>query len=58
MMMTFIFTGMLVTFLLGWFRYDRFSIVLFLLTFLLAIALFLFEIYNNQTGFRMEWLNP
>lgn len=55
-MMVAIFTLLLASFLLAWFRYQRAAVIIFILTLIFAISLFLFEIYSPITGFHMPWI--
>ncbi len=55
-MMLTIFTCLLISFLLAWFRYRRIAIVFFVLTLVLSIGWFLFHVHSDQYGFRMPWI--
>ena len=41
----------------GWFGSRRVALVLISITLLLAIHLFLWEIYSPEYGFRMPWID-
>lgn len=56
-MMAAIFAALLAAFLSGWFGRGRLAAVLFVSTFVLAVGLFLYEIYSPEYGFRMPWIS-
>ena len=55
-MMTAIFATMLLALLVAWFRRGGIAIGILAICLALSTYLFLFEIYNKNTGFRMPWL--
>ncbi|HEX5777876.1 MAG TPA: hypothetical protein VFY21_03460 [Xanthobacteraceae bacterium] len=55
-MMAAVFATMTLALIVGWFSRPRVAIGLAVLCLLLAIKLFLFEIYSPETGFRMPWI--
>lgn len=55
-MMAAVFATMLLALVAGWFGSRRIAVALVLLCLLLAIKLFLFEIYSPEYGFRMPWI--
>ena len=52
-----IFATLLLALLLGWLGRDRYALGAIAATFVLAIWLFLFEIYSPEYGFRMPWIS-
>ena len=56
MMMATIFATTLLAFVSGWRRHGRWSLLFFFASLALAGALFLYEIYSPEYGFRMPWL--
>jgi uncharacterized membrane protein len=55
-MMAVVFATLTLALVVGWFSRPRIAIALAVICLLLAIKLFLFEIYSPETGFRMPWL--
>jgi len=55
-MMAIIFALLSAALLVGWFGRRGVAIVLVALTLVLAIHLFLWEIYSPEYGFRMPWI--
>jgi predicted MFS family arabinose efflux permease len=55
-MMAAVFATMLAALLAGWYGWKRASVALVVLCLVLAVKLFLFEIYSPETGFRMPWI--
>jgi hypothetical protein len=55
-MMAVIFATMSAALVTGWFGRRALSILLVVLALLLAVHLFLWEIYSPQYGFRMPWI--
>lgn len=55
-MMVAVFAAMLVALVLGWTGRARLAEVCAVAALLLAVGLFLFEIYSPETGFRMPWI--
>ena len=55
-MMAAVFATLTLALVVGWFSSPRVAIGLAVLCLLLAIKLFLFEIYSPETGFRMPWI--
>ena len=41
----------------GWFGSRRAALILISVAFLLAVHLFLWEIYSPEYGFRMPWID-
>lgn len=55
-MMAVIFATLLAAFVAGGSPRPRLAATLILSTFALAVALFLYEIYSPEYGFRMPWI--
>jgi len=55
-MMTAIFATMLLALLALWFGRGAIAVGILVLSLVLSVWLFLFEIYSPATGFRMPWL--
>ena len=55
-MMAVIFATMSAALATGWFGRRSLAILLVALALLLAVHLFLWEIYSPQYGFRMPWI--
>ena len=55
-MMLVIFTLLLISLLFAWFRCERIALSFFILTLVLVVWLFLFEIYSPEYGFKMPWI--
>ena len=55
-MMAAVFATLTLALIVGWLSSPRVAIGLAVLCLLLAIKLFLFEIYSPETGFRMPWI--
>ena len=55
-MMAAVFATLSVAFVLGWTGYRRAALVTIFVCLLLAVKLFLFEIYSPEFGFRMPWI--
>jgi hypothetical protein len=55
-MMATIFATILLAFVSGWRRHGRWSLLFFFASLALASALFLYEIYSPEYGFRMPWI--
>ena len=55
-MMAAVFAAMFLALVAGWFGNRRVAIALVILCLVLAIKLFLFEIYSPEYGFRMPWV--
>lgn len=55
-MMAVIFAVMSAALLVGWFGRRSLAIVLVAIALVLAVKLFLWEIYSPEYGFRMPWL--
>ena len=55
-MMVLVFAALLASFVLGWLNKGAAAIGLLALAFMLAVALFLWEIYSPQYGFAMPWI--
>lgn len=55
-MMAVVFATLTLALVVGWFSRPRIAIALAVICLLLAVKLFLFEIYSPETGFRMPWL--
>jgi hypothetical protein len=55
-MMVAVFATLLVAFICGWFGRRRLAVGSFAACMLLAVGLFLWEIYDPTYGFRMPWL--
>jgi hypothetical protein len=55
-MMAAVFATLTLALIVGWLSRPRVAIGLAVLRLLLAIKLFLFEIYSPETGFRMPWI--
>lgn len=55
-MMAVVFATLALALVVGWFSRPRIAIAFAVVCLLLAIKLFLFEIYSPETGFRMPWL--
>lgn len=55
-MMVVIFACMFISLLIAWFKYQRTAIFFFVVTVLLTVWLFLFEIYSPIYGFAMPWI--
>lgn len=55
-MMAAVFAAMLLALVAGWLGSRRAAIALVVLALVLAIKLFLFEIYSPEYGFRMPWI--
>jgi hypothetical protein len=55
-MMAAVFAAMLLALVAGWLGSRRIAIALVVLALVLAIKLFLFEIYSPEFGFRMPWI--
>ena len=56
-MMAVIFALMSAALLTGWFGRRQVAILLVAVAFLLAVHLFLWEIYSPEYGFRMPWID-
>ena len=56
-MMAVIFALMAAALLTGWFGRRPLAILLVAVAFLLAVHLFLWEIYSPEYGFRMPWID-
>lgn len=56
-MMLAVFLAMFAALLLSWIGRHGFSLLAAAVCFGLAIWLFLFEIYSNEYGFRMPWID-
>ena len=56
-MMAAVFAGLTAGLAFAWFGSRRAALVLIAVTLLLAIHLFLWEIYDPQYGFRMPWID-
>ena len=55
-MMATIFATLFLALALGWFGRRSLATVCLFACFVLAVHLFLWEIYSPETGFRMPWL--
>lgn len=55
-MMLFVFVAMFIALTLSFFRRSRASVALLLVCFVLAVGLFLYEVYSPEYGFRMPWI--
>ncbi len=55
-MMVLIFAAMLLALFCAYFRYPRLAVVALLACLAFSTAMFLFEIYSPDYGFRMPWL--
>lgn len=55
-MMAVIFATLTAALGFGWFGSRRIALILVAITLLLAIHLFLWEIYSPEYGFRMPWI--
>ena len=55
-MMVAVFATMLLAFNFGWFGPRWMAVAMLLVSLLLSIGLFLFEIYSPEYGFRMPWI--
>jgi hypothetical protein len=55
-MMVLVFAALLAAFVLGWRKKDGAAIGLLALAFVVAIGLFLWEVYSPQYGFDMPWI--
>jgi hypothetical protein len=55
-MMVAVFAAMLLALVLAWFGRSRLAEASALAALLLAVGLFLFEIYSPEYGFRMPWI--
>jgi hypothetical protein len=55
-MMTAVFAFLFIAFVLGWFRRTGWARASLAVCFVLAVGLFLWEIYSPQYGFEMPWL--
>lgn len=55
-MMVAVFAAMSLALACAWFGWRRLSITSFAASLLLAIGLFLYEIYSPDYGFRMPWI--
>lgn len=55
-MMVLVFAAMLAAFVLGWRNKAAAAIGFLALAFVLAVALFLWEVYSPQYGFAMPWI--
>jgi hypothetical protein len=55
-MMVLVFAALLAAFVCGWLHKTAAAIGLLALAFVLAAALFLWEVYSPQYGFAMPWI--
>jgi hypothetical protein len=55
-MMVVVFASLLLAFVFGWFGPRWMAIAMFAASLILAIGLFLFEVYSPEYGFRMPWI--
>ena len=55
-MMVLVFAALLAAFMCGWLNRTAAAIGLLAVAFVLAAALFLWEIYSPQYGFAMPWI--
>ncbi|HKU87431.1 MAG TPA: hypothetical protein VJV77_13945 [Casimicrobiaceae bacterium] len=55
-MMVAVFAALMCAFVAGWFGRRQIAAVCIAATFLLAVGLFLYEIYSPEYGFRMPWI--
>ena len=55
-MMVAVFGTLSLALICAWFRRRRLAVALFAVWFVLAVGLFLFEIYSPEYGFRMPWI--
>lgn len=55
-MMVLVFAALLAAFVCGWLNKSAAAIGLLALGFILAVALFLWEVYSPQYGFGMPWI--
>jgi hypothetical protein len=55
-MMLAVFVAMSCALVLAYFGQRRLSLVVLLVCFVLAVKLFLWEIYSPEYGFRMPWI--
>jgi len=55
-MMVLVFAALLAAFVCGWLHKTAAAIGLLALAFVLAVALFLWEVYSPQYGFAMPWI--
>jgi hypothetical protein len=56
-MMAAVFFFLLVAFVLAWFRHNNWAKFSLAVCFLLAVGLFLWEIWSPEYGFEMPWLS-
>lgn len=55
-MMVVVFAAMLLAFVFGWFGPRWMAVAMMAACLILAIHLFLFEVYSAEYGFRMPWI--
>lgn len=55
-MMAVIFAGMSAALVIGWFGRRMLAIAFVVVALVLAVKLFLWEIYSPEYGFRMPWI--
>lgn len=55
-MMVTVFAALLCAFVAGWFGRRRLAAACIGVTFVLALGLFLYEVYSPEYGFRMPWI--
>ena len=56
-MMVAVFAALLCAFVAGWFGRERLAAAFIAATFMLALGLFLYEVYSPEYGFRMPWIS-
>ena len=56
-MMLAVFAAMTLALILGWAGRDRAALAAIAAAFILALWLFLFEIYGPEYGFRLPWIS-
>jgi hypothetical protein len=56
-MMLAVFAAMTLALVLGWTGRDRGALAAIAAAFILAVWLFLFEVYSPEYGFRMPWIS-
>ncbi|MCU1729363.1 hypothetical protein NTD86_20525 [Pseudomonas sp. 7P_10.2_Bac1] len=55
-MMFVVFGVLALALVVGWFGNRKFSLLLLLVFFILAVKVFLWEIYSPDYGYRMPWI--
>ena len=55
-MMVIVFAAMTLALLFGWVGRRWLAVVFFAASLILAVGLFLYEIYSPEYGFRMPWI--